>query len=348
MNTLDTDTLVVIEPPVQSNTDSTTTINTTEETSDVSTSEMVTTQSESVSDEPQQPVITTEEKNVEPPAAVEPQRDSSKIEEKDLKPETLEVSSKNEHESIAELSNQHSTKKTELDNQPIQQDIEPEPVLTPDIIDNQIAISDTGTSTIQTINDQSITEHSMLPFAIEWLAISAVLITAILLLISSRKIVKKVEHISKAKTVHQHISNIDIEFEKAKIVAESRQQWIQTLREEIANFVSATNAIWDLHKIKDGCEDILTEMKDPQFVMKELYHWACKYNQAMQETEKLYAKIHLLINPQEETSQQLSSLLDKAMVAVEAKKSPSKLNDEIIEISQRILKDEWVRVKGFS
>ncbi len=88
-------------------------------------------------------------------------------------------------------------------------------------------------------------------------------------------------------------------------------------------------------------------MKDPQFVMKELYHWSCKYNQAMQETEKLYAKIHLLINPQEETTQQLSSLLDKAMVAVEAKKSPSKLNDEIIEISQRILKDEWVRVKGF-
>jgi len=174
-----------------------------------------------------------------------------------------------------------------------------------------------------------------------------VLITSATLLIAQRKTARRVEQLSETKTVHQHISDVDIEFEKAKIVAENRQQWIHNLREEIASFVAATNAIWDLHKIKDGCEDILTEMKDPQFVMKELYHWSCTYNQAMQETEKLYAKIHLLINPQEETSQHLSTLLDKAMVAVEAKKSPSKLNDEIIAASQRLLKDEWDRVKQF-
>ncbi|MCA0936803.1 hypothetical protein LCL85_14775 [Vibrio alginolyticus] len=140
---------------------------------------------------------------------------------------------------------------------------------------------------------------------------------------------------------------VDVEFEKAKVVAESRQKWMHSLRVEVANFVSATNAIWDLHKIKDGCEDILTDMNDPQFMMKELYHWSCTYNKALQDTEQLYTKIHLLINPKEEKAQTLSKLLDRTLVAVEAKKSPSKINDDIIAITQAILKDEWERVKTF-
>ncbi|MBD0786074.1 hypothetical protein HUO09_06945 [Vibrio sp. Y2-5] len=189
------------------------------------------------------------------------------------------------------------------------------------------------------------------PFNTDWILIAAFILTSIIVLISNRKAIKNATALAKesSRPVMPTINpTIDVEFEKAKIVAESRQQWIHSLRSDIADFVSATNAIWDLHKIKDGFEDILTDMKDPQFAMKELYQWSCTYNKAVQDTEKLYAKIHLLINPNEEHSQTLSSLLDKTMVAIEAKKSPSKLNDEIVAITQVILKQEWQRVKTFS
>lgn len=211
--------------------------------------------------------------------------------------------------------------------------------------DNQVA------TTVESSANQAVHSDTAMAFNTDWILIAVFILTSITVLITNRKAIKRATALAKesSRPVMPTINPaIDVDFEKAKIVAESRQQWIQSLRAEIADFVSATNAILDLHKIKDGFEDILTEMKDPQFAMKELYQWSCTYNKALQDTEKLYAKIHLLINPDEEHSQTLSSLLDKTMVAIEAKKSPSKLNDEIVAITQVILKQEWQRVKTFS
>ncbi len=193
-----------------------------------------------------------------------------------------------------------------------------------------------------------------LPFSTDWIMVLVFFLTTVFLFLTNRRQIKKAAQL--ANTTSQPVQpvmpiqqpTVDVEFEKARVVAENRQKWMHSLREEVADFVSATNAIWDLHKIKDGCEDILTEMNDPQFVMKELYHWSCTYNKAVQDTEQLYTKIHLLINPKEEKAQTLCKLLDRTMVAVEAKKSPSKINDDIIAITQEILKDEWERVKTFS
>ncbi|CAE6948911.1 hypothetical protein [Vibrio sp. B1FLJ16] len=189
-----------------------------------------------------------------------------------------------------------------------------------------------------------------LPFSTDWLMVLVFFLTTVFLFLTNRRQIKKAAQLAQSTSqplMPMQQPTVDVEFEKAKVVAESRQKWMHSLREEVANFVSATNAIWDLHKIKDGCEDILTDMNDPQFVMKELYHWSCTYNKAVQDTEQLYTKIHLLINPKEEKAQTLSKLLDRTMIAVEAKKSPSKINDDIIAITQEILKDEWERVKTF-
>ncbi len=337
MKTLDTDTLAVIESPAQPMIENEQVADTTEASHDSSIQDTATSTQATIE------TLLPENHGINSQATTETQPDQSTTTATQVDAvSNLNSQSPHNQEVIAVLSNaQESPTDTINTSQPL------EKVLATDSADTQTYAQDTDTSTIQTFNDVTVTEPSLLLFGVEWLMLAVVLVTSIALLIAQRKTARSVEQLSETKTVHQHISDVDIEFEKAKIIADSRQQWIHALREEIANFVSATNAIWDLHKIKDGCEDILTEMKDPQFVMKELYNWSCTYNQAMQETEKLYAKIHLLINPQEETSQHLSSLLDKAMLAVEAKKSPSKLNDEIVAASQRILKDEWLRVKEF-
>ncbi len=339
MNTLDTDTLVVIEPPAQPIIENVDIADTEEpaqliealnsaDSADNTAVETAMPESEHIQG---QATIAIETDQAETVKKVEPAI-IDKVQPSEVEQTAVELTK--EQQPILDAASLETA-------QPKQQLVAKDETALP------TESQSTDTSTIQTFDDVSATESSFSAFGAEWLVLAVVLITSVTLLIGLRKTAKRVEQACETKTVHQHISDVDIEFEKAKIVAENRQKWIHSLREEIANFVAATNAIWDLHKIKDGCENILTEMKDPQFVMKELYHWSCTYNQAMQETEKLYAKIHLLINPQEEVCQHLSSLLDKAMVAVEAKKSPSKLNDEIIAASQRILKGEWERVKQF-
>ncbi|WP_165313393.1 hypothetical protein [Vibrio ziniensis] len=224
-------------------------------------------------------------------------------------------------------------------------------LIVPDANTEQLATIQHPVSTASTVVPTELKSTSNQLVNTDWILVAVFVLTSIIVLFSNRRAIKKATELAKesSRPVMPTLNpSVDVEFEKAKIVAESRQQWIHTLRGEIADFVSATNAIWDLHKIKDGFEDILTDMKDPQFAMKELYQWSCTYNKAVQDTEKLYAKIHLLINPSEEHSQNLSSLLDKTMVAIEAKKSPSKLNDEIVAITQVMLKQEWQRVKTFS
>ncbi len=214
------------------------------------------------------------------------------------------------------------------------------------------AQSTSPTNTVTVATTESATQPIVSPpFNTDWLMVLVFLLTAAFLLLTNRKQIQKTYQLAQLASrpvMPTPQPTIDVKFEKAKVVAESRQHWIHALREEVANFVSATNAIWDLHKIKDGCEDILTDMNDPQFVMKELYHWSCTYNKAVQDTEQLYTKIHLLINPNEEKAQTLCKLLDRTMVAIEAKKSPSKSNDDIIAVTQEILKDEWERVKTFN
>jgi len=349
MNTLDTDTLIVIEPQAQNNAENTVETNT----------QNVTTTSVETPSKPENKVevATThqglpESAPVQEQIAIDDKPKSQTQTQADESPETAQPTDITHNSIMVETTAVQPTHKQQAEPElSVVENISESSaqlVLTPDTDTNPQTQPDTETGNLQTIAHTPIYQPTMLLSGAEWLVLSIVLFTTVVVLISNRKTVNKVDTLSQTKTVHQHISDTDTEFEKARMVAKNRQQWIHSFRDEIANFVAATNAIWDLHKIKDGCEDILTDMKDPQFVMKELYHWSCTYNKAMQETEKLYAKIHLLINPKEETSQQLSSLLDKTMVAIEAKKSPSKLNDELIACSQKILKAEWERVKTFS
>ncbi|WP_232584519.1 hypothetical protein, partial [Photobacterium carnosum] len=81
------------------------------------------------------------------------------------------------------------------------------------------------------------------------------------------------------------------------------------------------------------------------YAMTELYDWSIKYNGSIQYAEGISAKIKLLVNPTEDNSKALCCLLDETMELVLLKKDPKDLNSKIIDISQKILKEEWERVK---
>ncbi len=72
------------------------------------------------------------------------------------------------------------------------------------------------------------------------------LLSAVLLLIINRREIKKATQLAQLASrpvMPMQQPMVDVEFEKDKVITESRQAWIHSLREEVANFVSATNAI---------------------------------------------------------------------------------------------------------
>ena len=125
---------------------------------------------------------------------------------------------------------------------------------------------------------------------------------------------------------------------KLETLSKNRQLWINTLRNEISEFIGLLQSIKICLSVKNYSQ-----------------------NEIMNSMTKLltsHAKIELLINPTEEDSKKLLMLLDKIRTNISQVSQnkdgdkdnhiidkSSKLIEKIIAISQIILKKEWERVK---
>lgn len=118
----------------------------------------------------------------------------------------------------------------------------------------------------------------------------------------------------------------------ASLVSASRQQWINTLRDSLAEFLAVTS---DLRH--------LVATKPP-----EEWRWAPGFERVA----FLRAKIALLLNPTERDHKHLLILLSMAVSLTtvlqdeDAQRRSAELYHEITIQSQAILKREWERVKA--
>ena len=118
--------------------------------------------------------------------------------------------------------------------------------------------------------------------------------------------------------------NIDSEKERSQesIISENRQKWINTLREDISSLLSN-----------------MTQYKPANTETR-----AIMFNALWLE----YYKIQLLLNPNEDDHKELVTAIKNCLSSIDADTEEFVKNqDFIIEISQKILKREWVRVKNF-
>ncbi|MCH8068539.1 MAG: hypothetical protein IID16_04610 [Candidatus Marinimicrobia bacterium] len=117
----------------------------------------------------------------------------------------------------------------------------------------------------------------------------------------------------------------------ASVLSQNRQDWINNLRDQLSEFIAVVSTITTMSKseefkVKRGVDPFL------QIVL-------------------LQSKISLLVNPTEEDHSKLLKLIKKAVgiatKPAEEKDSSELINtiNEIISLSQNILKREWVRVK---
>ena len=116
------------------------------------------------------------------------------------------------------------------------------------------------------------------------------------------------------------------------VLAANRQAWINTLRELIAECMSISGLI-------------------------HLADWSQRpqgdFEEKMERLSFLISKIRLMINPKEEDHQRLVQLLSEIMKSLRERKANAPKNaaagakavQELVPLSQAILKREWERVK---
>lgn len=121
----------------------------------------------------------------------------------------------------------------------------------------------------------------------------------------------------------------------ASVLSKNRQDWINTLREEVSDLISLLRAL-DLQM------NFLQEFKNLTVV-----------HELATQCKKKEAKIELLINPNESDHVELIRLIHEALgYACETSNSGGGIpniehtEDKIIKQTQTILKREWVRVKS--
>ncbi|MBH0042223.1 hypothetical protein [Pseudoalteromonas sp. SWXJZ10B] len=116
------------------------------------------------------------------------------------------------------------------------------------------------------------------------------------------------------------------------ILSESRQKWINTLRDELSSFISKLHEIEHMLDTDKGNK---TKKEDHDYLTKLL-----------SQIELKASKITLLVNPSEDDHIKLIDLINDALINHgKGLTDLYKISDDIIILSQKILKDEWEVVK---
>ncbi len=134
----------------------------------------------------------------------------------------------------------------------------------------------------------------------------------------------------------------DRETMKAQILSGYRQDWINTLRDTTAEFVTSAMTISDLHALKIG-----TFQQYDQIELKEkALEWNYRFHEAKSAASVLKYKLLLLANPTEPDFKIYLRLVDVLYEhAVDGEQNLTLTANSLIGSAQTILKTEWDRVK---
>ncbi|WP_395602395.1 hypothetical protein AB4P97_08195 [Pseudomonas sp. A1230] len=135
---------------------------------------------------------------------------------------------------------------------------------------------------------------------------------------------------------------------RAVAVKESRQNWINELRNTCADYIAAI-CIMQVHtESRDIHQSFIAKVDshDPSAAATLVESWGVEKRRLMMSVFSLGAKIQLLSNPDEPAFQKLSAVVQRAADQVSISKGGAmEACEEIISLSQRIMKTEWERAK---
>jgi hypothetical protein len=116
---------------------------------------------------------------------------------------------------------------------------------------------------------------------------------------------------------------------RGSVISNNRQQWINTLRDTIAQFLAKQQATRS------------------RFDAKTLPH--AEFLEHYEKAARLAYKIYLLLNPKESDHAELATCIARMLGSVDRSSDPSfdfnAALGQVLDLSQEILKREWTRVK---
>jgi hypothetical protein len=166
--------------------------------------------------------------------------------------------------------------------------------------------------------------NQSMPWIVAFFIGSLSLIVNILVNKSQRKI--SIKNIENQTEISRQVINKDI-------LSKNRQEWINTLRDSVSQYLSS-------HELSKLIRQYDQKSKSTQ----------PEYREEFKSWQSLYYKIKLLLNSNEENPKQLIELMTQLNLATDYSSMSKeaeyeRIKNEIIKVTQIILKEEWERVK---
>lgn len=129
------------------------------------------------------------------------------------------------------------------------------------------------------------------------------------------------------------VSFVGLLISKEQKTSEFRQAWINTLRDDISNFVGQIDSVKKLVLINNTSNEEKQKETSTAMILGSV------------KMRELQFKISLLINPKEKDHQNLIALLETIIANIKSQTNNDEKIKELTTLSQKILKKEWNRVK---
>lgn len=133
---------------------------------------------------------------------------------------------------------------------------------------------------------------------------------------------------------------------RAEAVADNRQQWINSLRDAVASYLSVgyelTSASAALNRPPMSP---VTSMEQAAARQKEYDLVYAKLVEKHSLARLYFAKVELFLNPNEEDSKNLIGKMAQYIEKAYGNEPISDVGQEIVNVAQSIIKKEWIRVR---
>lgn len=181
----------------------------------------------------------------------------------------------------------------------------------------------------------------------DWLAVLSFLITALVVLGTTWLTIKNYQKtIDLQDRIAKKSQEIETTKSRVEILSKNRQDWINTLRGTISEYVSVMLSLVELMELRKAVQRDF-EALGREGNIEATVEWNYKIHAARTLATQLRVKIRLLSNPKEEDFITLLSAIGRLHDAVDAgRKSVSTEIEDVVTTSQKILKQEWERVKS--
>lgn len=180
----------------------------------------------------------------------------------------------------------------------------------------------------------------------DWVALGGILLTAIVVVSGTiitgfqfSRTIKSQERMAAQRTEQVRDQS------RSENLARNRQEWINSLRSEVAKFLSVAHEIYNLSgdvkepKIRGVTGSEISESWEKHNVKADKFY-------SYLATARFHASnIKMHLNPAENDTRILEGAMDRLICAAYENQGIYDDSVTVIDISRKILKSEWVRVK---